>query len=205
MNRPFVVGLTGPTGAGKSEVARVLRHHGCVVVDADVLSRRVVEKGSHCLRQLAETFSSAILLPDGSLNRPALAAVAFASREKTQQLNEIVHPEVIRLTHEQLHTAAEAGVRVVVIDAPLLFQAGMETLCDYTVAVLAPAEIREQRIQQRDGLTKEQARHRMSAQPDDRYYRERATAVLMNDGELEILTEAAEALFAQVEVAARER
>lgn len=198
MSRLFVMGLTGPTGAGKSEVARVFAQKGCVVIDADVLSRRAVEKGTACLQRLTEVFSADILLPDGSLDRRALATVAFASEEKTALLNSIVHPEVIRMTAEALKAAEAAGKTVAVIDAPLLFQAGMETVCHCTVAVLAPAEIRLNRICERDGLTVEQAQNRMNAQPDDAFYEERATVVLRNNGDLPALRLMAERWFDQL-------
>ncbi len=199
MNNVYVVGLTGSTGAGKSEVARVLAEKGCAVIDADVLSRRAVEPGSPCLSALTEYFSEDILLPDGSLDRKALAAVAFASPEKTQVLNGIVHPVVIRMTHAALKEAESQGKTIAVIDAPLLFQARLDAICDRTVAVLAPADLRLSRICSRDGITAEQARARMKAQPMDDYYTQRATIILYNTGDRNDLRDKALALFEQLE------
>ena len=198
MNRPFVVGLTGQTGAGKSEVARVFAENGCTVIDADVLARRAVEVGSPCLQQLTERFSKDILFEDGSLNRAALAALAFADEESTAALNAIVHPAVIRMTQKELEIAAEQKRSIVVIDAPLLFQAGMGAICDCTVVVTAPRDVRLKRICVRDSLTKEQALHRMNAQPNEQYYTERATVLLHNAGDRAALRGAAEQLLQQI-------
>ena len=197
MAKLFVVGLTGPTGAGKSEAARVFAEQGCAVIDADVLSRRAVEKGSLCLDALAHHFSESILNSDGTLNRKALAAVAFSSPERTQLLNRVVHPAVIRMTEEALVCAQAQGKAVAVIDAPLLFQAGLDSICDVTVAVLAPSQVRLQRICVRDGLTEEQAQTRMRAQPDEAYYADHATHTVWNTDDRAVLREQVQSLWEQ--------
>ncbi len=199
MNDLFVVGLTGPTGAGKSTVAAVLAQHGCTIIDADELSRQAVAPDSPCLAALVTHFSERILLPDGSLDRRKLAAAAFASAEETAALNAIVHPEVIRMNNELLANARKQGKDIAVIDAPLLFEAGLGGSCHCTVAVLAPHEQRLQRICHRDRLTVEQAQNRMRAQPTDEYYEQRATVVIRNTGDERALQKTAEALFAQLE------
>lgn len=179
-----IVGLTGPTGAGKSEAARLLSAAGIPVVDADRLAREVTAKGHPCLLELAQAFSSAILHADGTLNRAALAAAAFACEESTARLNAITHPHILRLAEERFAALQNEGFTLVAVDAPLLFESGMDTMCDRTVAVLAPAEVRQARICERDGITAEQAALRMHAQPDETFYRERADEVLYNDGDL---------------------
>ncbi len=199
MNELFVIGLTGPTGSGKSTVARVLEEKGCRLIDADELSRKAVEPHTDCLAALVKAFSPDILNEDGTLNRPALAKRAFATPELTALLNSIVHPCVIQMTDDLLKLARREHCSVAVIDAPLLFQAGMGAICHCTVAVLAPTEQRLQRICARDGITSQQAKLRMAAQPDDDYYRSRATVVLHNNGDLLSLQEAANRFFEQIE------
>lgn len=199
MKELFILGLTGPSGAGKSEVARVLEEKGYPLVDADSLVREVQRPGSPCLAALAEAFSPDILRPDGSLDRQKLAALAFCSPEQTQRLNRIVHPAVIALSEERFRQAAEAGAEAAVLDAPLLFESGMDRLCGRTVAVLAPAGERLRRIRQRDGLTEEQAKIRMGAQPSDDYYTARASLVIRNDGSAARLRTAAEDLAGNIE------
>ena len=200
----FILGLTGPSGAGKSEVARLLAEKGIPLVDADALVREVQKPGSPCLKALADAFSSAILRPDGSLDRGKLAELAFGSPEQTQRLNRIVHPAVIALSEERLRQAADAGARAAVLDAPLLFESGMDRLCGRTAAVLAPAAERLRRIRQRDGITDEQARIRMAAQPADEYYIARASLVIRNDGSAAQLRAAAAELAEKMERWSRE-
>ncbi len=198
MSEPLVIGLTGSTGAGKSEVSRLLLARGFAVIDADVLARRAVEPGMPALGAIAERFTAAVLREDGSLDRAALAAVAFASPEATADLNAIVHPAVIRLLHEELKMATRNGARVVVLDVPLLFQSGLDALCAWTVAVTAPPEVRRERIRARDGLSEEQANARMQAQPADAYYAERATYTLVNDADREALRRRVDEIFREV-------
>lgn len=197
MSKTIVVGLTGPTGAGKSAVARRLEAVGWQIIDADVLARRVVEPGEAALKALVERFSEAILRADGTLDRAALAKVAFASRETTAALNAIVHPAVIAKMNEELAEAKRRSVRVA-LDVPLLFQAGLESLCDLTVAVTAPEAVRRERIRRRDALTEEQAVARMNAQPSAEYYTSRADRVIDNGGDETALETAVKALLEEV-------
>lgn len=200
MSNVFIVGLTGSTGAGKSEVARIMAERpSWTVIDADVLSRRVVEPGQPALRALAERFSTAILNVDGTLNRKRLAEKAFSSAEETAALNAIVHPAVRHEINRELELAQQRGKTVAVIDAPLLLQAGLDAICDYTVAVLSTPSLRKMRIMARDGLTAEEAERRMSAQPSDDYYEARVTAVLHNRDDCESLHEAARSLCEKIE------
>lgn len=198
MDKVYVVGLTGPTGSGKSEVSRRLTEAQLPVIDADVLARRVVEPGTKCLKRLAETFSEDILNDDGSLNRRQLARRAFATPEDTALLNSLTHPYIIDLTNQILMRMEQTHELAAVIDAPLLFESGMDAVCDMTVAVVSPAERRLARIMERDGLTEAQARSRMAAQQPETYYTSRAAVVLQNDGDLELLQKRADALAARI-------
>ena len=198
MTNTVVIGLTGTTGAGKSEVSRLLRAWGCVVIDADELARRAVEPGTTAFLALVKRFSEEILREDGSLDRAVLAKKAFASQEDTKALNAIVHPAVIAMMQEQLQAARDRGDRVVVLDVPLLFQSGTDALCDTTVAVTASPDVRRSRIRERDGLTEEQANARMQAQPSEAYYTERATHVIENNADKQALQEAVKRWYDEV-------
>ncbi len=200
MTNVFTVGLTGSTGAGKSEVARIMAQRpSWTVIDADVLSRRVVEPGQPTLKELEKHFSGDILNADGTLNRKCLAEKAFSSSEETAALNAIVHPAVLKEIHAELQRTAENGKTVAVIDAPLLLQAGLDAICNYTVAVVSTPALRQSRIMARDGLTVEEAERRMSAQPSDDYYQTHVTALLYNLGDQEALHAAAQTLCEQIE------
>ena len=182
INTISVIGLTGPTGAGKSAVAATWWQSGAAIIDTDRLAREVVEPHTPCLKRLVDAFTDAILNADGTLNRAELAKRAFSSPENSAKLNAITHPAIIALVQERLEEAADQGYPLAVIDAPLLFEAGADRLCHHIVAVTAPADRRLSRIMERDGIDETAARRRMSVQPpDDFYVREKVTR-LVNDG-----------------------
>ncbi len=197
-DKVYVVGLTGPTGSGKSEISRLWQDCHFAVIDADAVARAVVEPGQPALLALVEEFSEDILNEDATLNRKRLAARAFATPADTQKLNAITHPHILTKIHALLMRCEQRQEQVAVIDAPLLFEAGLEKLCDVTVAVVATDDQRLARIMERDDLTEEQARARMAAQPDDKYYTSRADVVLHNNGSMEQLRGQGAALAEQI-------
>lgn len=174
------LGLTGPTGAGKTTVAHLLEQNGIPLVDADAIARTVTEKGSPVLSALADTFGKDILFPDGSLDRRALAAVAFSSKENTEKLNAVTHPAILARIRRAL---ADATGDAVVLDAPLLFETGLDALCDHTAAIVADEAVRLARITARDGISEEAAKKRMAVQPDTAFYAARADILLYNNGD----------------------
>ena len=179
----YIFGLTGPTGAGKSTVAAELRRQGCTVLDCDQIARQVTTDCIPCLEDLRQQFGDGIFEQDGALNRTKLAEKAFSSAENTQTLNRITHPWIHCRIEQEIRHCHEQGHTFLVLDAPLLFEAGADTFCDQILVVLAPAALRLQRIIQRDHLTESLAKARMQAQPDDTFYRERADICL--DGTLD--------------------
>ena len=175
-----IIGLAGPTGAGKSTVAAKLREKGLFIVDADQTARQVMQPGSPVLTALAQAFGADILLPDGSLNRKTLAARAFATEETVQTLNRLTHPAITEKLFADI--AAQSAAPAAVIDAAALFESGMDVRCDLVAVVLADRQTRLARIMARDGLTESEALRRIGAQKDDDYYISRADVVLYNDG-----------------------
>lgn len=188
-NDVLIIGVTGPSGAGKTQVVDLLTADKRIVsIDMDKLAREVTAVGSDCLKKLAETFSDTILYADGSLNRKKLAEIAFASPQKTQQLNDITHPAIIAQTDRLLAQYREDPfVDTVILDAPLLLESGMDSLCDKVIAVLADFETRVFRICARDGISDEAAKLRLSRQHTDAFYADKADAVVYNNGDKEML------------------
>ena len=174
-----LLGLCGLSGAGKTTVCSLLRACGAEIVDTDLIAREIVETGSPTLETLANTFGRDILRPDGSLNRNALAAKAFASEEGAKELTAITHPAIIQKTLAQAFAAAANG-KTAVIDAPLLFTAGLDRLCDLTAAVTAPEDVRRARIRARDGLPDEEINKRFAAQKEEAEKAAAADFVLKN-------------------------
>lgn len=193
----FVLGLTGPTGAGKGAVAARLAERGFVRIDADQEARAVVEPGSPCLAALVRVFGAEILKEDGSLDRAALAKLAFAGG-RVAELNATTHPYIRARIEYTLAELAQRGVHYVVLDAPALFESGADRICDRVAAVMAPAKDRLARIMRRDGLTLKQARERLLAQPEESFYTQRADAVLQNGGDESALEREADRLYEAV-------
>lgn len=178
----FVLGLTGPSGAGKSLVAGRFARRGFKVLDADRTARAVMEPGSECVRELACRFGKDVLLPDESLNRKKLAEIAFRDSENVAALNRITHPHIMKRMSQELEDAEGDGYRFAVLDAPALFEAGADRLCNEVLAVTAGREIRIKRIVARDTLTVEEALRRIDAQPNEDFYNKRARYQIRNDG-----------------------
>lgn len=175
-----IIGLTGLTGAGKSTVAQKLMAYGCYHIDADKVARKVINNNENVKNKLKERFGSDVINADGTTNRPLLATRAFADEQSTLDLNAITHPAVIEEIKSIIKDMAEVGYRGVIIDAIALFESGLNTLCDFNVAVVAPKEIRLQRIIKRDNITEEKALERINAQKDESFFTSHADFVLWN-------------------------
>jgi dephospho-CoA kinase len=174
------VGLTGGIGAGKSTVAGRLAEHGALVIDADRIAREVVEPGTPGLTEIVEAFGADVLGPDGTLDRPALAARAFADGGSTARLNAIVHPKVGQRTAELMAAAPDDGV--VVHDIPLLVEGGMAAAYQLVIVVDADVETRVSRLVGSRGLAEQDARARIKAQASEQQRRDAADVWLHNGG-----------------------
>ena len=193
-----IIGLTGPTGSGKSTVANFLEDKGFAIIDCDVVAREVVEKGSSLLEILSEAFGGDILLPDGGLDRKALAQKAFCDKESTELLNSIMLPYIADRINEQLMLLADDGVEVTVLDAPTLFESGLDSECDCVIAVLCERETRKQRIISRDNLNDEQAETRLKASKPDVFYKDRTKHIVFGDGTVDDTESAVEKVLEEV-------
>ncbi len=177
----FVIGLTGPTGAGKSSVTDVAKELGFKVIDCDKFARIAVEKGSAGLEDIVNVFGKEVLNDDGTLNRAALATVAFATSEKTELLNKTLLPHIVKLIN------AEINAPRVLLDAPTLFESGADSLCDEIIVVLCDEKLRKKRIMERDGIDETAANLRIKAGKPDNFYIEKTNNIVYNDCELSVL------------------
>lgn len=189
----MIVGLTGGIGSGKSAVAARLAEHGALIVDADAIARSVVAPGTEGLAAIVAAFGSGILTGDGSLDRAALGALAFADADARTRLNAIVHPLVSRRSADIVATAPADAV--VVHDVPLLVENGLAPAYDVVVVVHADEALRLDRLRDSRGMSAEQARARMAAQASDEQRRAVADVVLDNSGTLASLYEQVDALW----------
>lgn len=175
------VGLTGGIGAGKSTVSKILSELGAVIVDADLIAREVVEPGTPGLAALVEAFGDGILSEDGSLNRPALASLAFADDTSRGTLNGILHPLIGTRTMEQISSAPSDAV--LVQDIPLLVEGSMAPAFNLVVIVYVDEEERVRRLVGSRGMPESDARARIAAQANDDQRRAVADVWLDNSGE----------------------
>lgn len=178
--KPVVVGLTGPSGAGKSTVGKMLQEAGWAVIDCDGLTKSPAVYDRDCIHALQTEFGEDIA-PGGTLDRRLLASRALSSPGKKKRLEAIVFPHIMRALQGKMRDTIDAGYKVIVLDAPTLFEAGLDDQCDRILAVTAPWEQRLARVMQRDGLTRRQAEARFEAQHDEEFFRARADHMIRNE------------------------
>jgi dephospho-CoA kinase len=192
----LMVGLTGGIGVGKSTVAALLTQRGAVTIDADEIAREVVEPGTPTLAKLVERFGPEILRPDGSLDRAALAAVAFVDDVTRKELEAITHPAI---GAEFLRRVAEAPPDAVVVhDVPLLVESKRGFEYAVVIVVEAPLETRLDRLEAR-GVPRDDARRRIALQATDADRRKVATWVVDNSGDLAHLEHQITDIWAELE------
>ena len=153
----------------------VAKKSGFKVVDCDLLARKAVQKGTDGLSSVVAAFGNGVLNGDGTLNRSALAKMAFSTNEKTELLNKTLLPHIAKLVY------AEINAPFVLLDAPTLFESGLNSICNTTAAVLADKATRLERIMKRDGIDKSSALLRMSAGKSDEYYLSQADHIIYNN------------------------
>ncbi len=196
-----VLGLTGPSGAGKGALAAALGKHGIPHLDTDAIYHELLIPPSPCLDALVAAFGTSVLSADGTLDRTALAAKVFAENApKTYltTLNTVSHSFILAETRQRIADARAVGKRAVLVDAPLLYESGFDAECDAVIAVIAPRSLRLARIMARDKITEEAASARLDAQKEDAFYTDRADFVVFNDGDLRTLEAEAEKIMREI-------
>ncbi|MCQ2468508.1 MAG: dephospho-CoA kinase [Ruminococcus sp.] len=185
----MVVGLTGQTGAGKSTVAKVFEENGFAIIDADIVARKVVEKGTQCLDEIADFFGNGVITDEGTLNRPALAGIVFSDKAKLETLDTIIYPYITGEILNMIKRFSADGEKLILLDAPTLFESHADDFCEIIISVLADPDIREQRIISRDGITSEQARKRMNSQMSEDFFISHSDYIIQNNGHINLVNE----------------
>ena len=194
----MLIGLTGTFGSGKSTVAGMLEDLGAAAVDADAIAREVVAPGSEALEEIRRHFGDEILQPNGDLDRRKVAAFVFASAKEREVLNGIIHSRVVREMDRRIEGIREASPkRVIVLNVPLLFEAGLLHKVDKAVVVTISSQERIRRIGLRDGLTESEVSQRVRAQWTQEEKVARASALIDNSGSLEATRSQVRRLYEQ--------
>lgn len=190
----MIIGLTGPTGAGKSTICSAATEFGFHVINCDEVAHTVTGSGEP-LAALVTEFGEKILNSDGTLNRKALSELAFSDKAHTERLNRTVLPYVVEELKRQI--SALAGKNIL-LDAPTLYESGADQLCDKVIAVLSNKQNRIERIIKRDNLSTFMALLRISAGKPDEFYREKADILLENNGTESEFLHTAQNLFKEI-------
>jgi len=190
------VGLTGGIGSGKSTIAAMFKEHGAHIIDADQISRDIVEPGMPAIDDLVEAFGGTIKAEDGSLVRAELARIAFQTPELTQQMNGIMFPRIVEETNRRFDAAEAAGEKIVIYDIPLLTEMGTD-LVQMAIVVDVPVETQVERAVAR-GLPEDDVRRRIAVQQSREDRLALADFVIDNSGSLEQTQEQVDRIWASL-------
>jgi len=194
----LVLGVTGQSGAGKGAFCDIMRELGVPCLDTDKTAREVVEKGTECLSELVAHFGDSILLEDGSMDRKKVASIVFSDKKELEFLTKTTHRYIIEKMKQWLLERELSGDKIVIFDAPQLFDAGADFYCNFKLCVLADRDVRAERIMQRDGIDRESAEARINSQNGDDFFKERCEYVVYNNGDLAKLKKSAQKIHAEL-------
>lgn len=192
-----IIGLTGNSGSGKSTVCKILeKKYNTKIIDADKIARELTMQKSNYLKDIVEKFGKEILDEMGCLNRCKLAEIIYNSKEKREELNKITFIYVVNEIKQEINKMDDKAV--VVIDAPLLFESGLNEICDVTVGVIASYNVKIDRICNRDWINNETATKRLNTQLKDKYLVKNVDYILQNNSTIEELEKEIERIKKQI-------
>jgi len=192
-----IIGLTGGIACGKSNVSAALSALGAVIVDGDLLSRELTAPGGRALPDIRAAFGDGVFHPDGTLNRRGLGAVIFGDDDKRAMLDNIMQPLLRALIAQRIDQARQQGAALCVLDMPLLYEAGLDALCDRVWCVYIPQETQLERLMARDGFTREEALARLRSQMPAAEKAARAQVIIDTSGSISYTKAMLPALYAE--------
>lgn len=193
-----IIGITGPSGSGKSILGNFLANRGIPVINADELYHSLLIPPSRCLDKIRESFGDEVFNSDGTLNRPALSHVVFADKSKLELLNSSVLSIVIEEAEKLIAEFARSGKKIVAMDAPTLIESGFDKKCDLVISVISDPSTRAKRIAERDSISDSAAAERIGAQQNDDFYKKHSDVVIINDEDLASFLEQADKIYAEI-------
>ena len=195
MNGKKIYGLTGMSGAGKTTVCEEFSRSGFDIINCDMIAREVVEKDTPCLDEIKQKFGGEVITADGELDRKVMGNIVFNDKAKLLLLNNTIYPYI---TYEVIQRIERSDSGYVLLDAPTLFESGIDYICDGVVSVICDREVSLKRIMARDGIDKNAAESRLKSQHDAEFYKSRSDFCIENNGDIGALTDKAHRVMGQI-------
>ncbi len=196
MKKYKLIGLTGTTGSGKSQVRKIFEENGYKVIDADILAREAIK--NDIVKGNILALFGVDLIENNEINRKELAKRAFKDKNSVSTLNAVMHPYITMLFIKELKRLTDLGERKIIFDAPQLFEAGMDIICDEVVAVSADEKIRIERITNRDKISEEMAKQRIKIQFSDGFFKENCDYYIENNSSFEDLKAKVQEIISEI-------
>ena len=195
MNGKKIYGLTGMSGAGKTTVCEEFSRSGFDIINCDMIAREVVEKDTPCLDEIKQKFGGEVITADGELDRKVMGNIVFNDKAKLLLLNNTIYPYI---TYEVIQRIERSDSGYVLLDAPTLFESGIDYTCNGVVSVICDREVSLKRIMARDGIDRKAAESRLKSQHDAEFYKSRSDFCIENNGDISALTDKAHRVIAQI-------
>lgn len=183
-----IIGITGSSGAGKTTISEILKNkYNAHIIDADEIARKLSRKGTMYLGAIVKSFGNEIITKEGELKRKELANLIYEDDEKRNRLNELTFFYVVEEIKANINKLK--GKKLIVIDAPLLFESNLDQVCDFVIGVIASQDDKIQRICDRDNIGEDIAKKRLAIQMNNEFVKENADYIIVNDSSITNLEE----------------
>lgn len=177
----MIIGITGNSGSGKSEISKILsKKINAKIIDADEIVKKISKPGNEYYKKQVELFGKEILI-DNKLNRKKIAEIIYNNTEKREALDKLTYKYVVDAIKKEIHIEKE---KYIIIDAPLLFESGLNNICNFTIGIISKKELKLQRICKRDNIDKNTAEARLRIQKDEEFYKKNTDYIMENNGNL---------------------